>query len=333
MYVITGLPSDYRVESPSIQSIFIPDFPVQNLDSLFEIADKLVVLDQQVYESNREYMKYSDKLTKLSKEKLQDKYMILLRNLEWKESRYEANNISVVYEALLKEYNAFKSSMLERTSGYEKVLKKRDICNKEIKGTLREIDVLHNEYDFLAEHYIIVPKALNIKFTKFIEQCAQLSKETLKVIMEDGNDKLYCITGLKKEAEASKKMIIDAGFHYKQTYNEEEYKQRKLDKDRVFAEYESAKTNLILYLESNINELIMIYLHVKALRLYIEAVLIFGINKNNFYAIQGENRQKIMLHWMKNLKKHGVTLKDMTDDDYLPVVVCNSPFNDNELPE
>ncbi|KAM0675174.1 hypothetical protein GVAV_001517 [Gurleya vavrai] len=221
-----------------------------------------------------------------------------VKTFKWSPSKYEPCCISKIAEKMEKDISLFKETMNTRFTNYEKACKTIEFAFKENRGPLREIDIEMSEHEFLIEHYVIVHKARKKDFEKLIIKLEKLCQDTLEIVMTEHDNFLYKIVGLKSAKDEVKKTFLANGFFYKNALYKNDFDEKKKRNENIIAENEVIKNNFLIYINTNISDLFSIYMHVKILRLYIECVLLYGVNGCMYFVSFGK-KKKLTEKWTK----------------------------------
>lgn len=311
MYIFVGLPLDKEMSEEELliyirmskieytEILSVPTFPIVQFDNLLTIADTLESLAKSAESTFLEFIK------QLSSFKDKDQITIeshsidyAIKTFKWSANKYEVEDLNCIIEDLTKDYNFFKMSFENRKASYEKFLRQCDTASKIIKGSIKDMELCIEEHEFLVEHYIIVPKNKKEAFIEDIIKIDKISHETLEATVNDQDDILYKIYGLKSTEQEFIDEITELGYFYKRGFSEEEFKRRKAEKEKVLQEKGIQRNNLSIYYSTNINEIFSIMMHIKMLRLYIESVLTYGIGTMIFFVTMGKE-SKIEREWRK----------------------------------
>ncbi|KAM0686111.1 hypothetical protein COBT_002669 [Conglomerata obtusa] len=305
MYIFTGLPIDTHLNTPDIlalirnhlpctECIQIPSFPFEHLDSLLTVGDTLISLDTHATSSLKTYFSYFNKEVLINAQTID--YSI--KTFQWSHIKYEPQCLSTLLDKITKDYNNFKEVMGNRITLYEKALKTCDKASKELLGALRDINIEMEEHDFIVEHYVIVPKGRIEEFQNTIKTIEKICPETLEKSMSEKENVLFKVMGIKSAKDEVKKKIIEKGFLYKQALSKVGFEERKNENERIIAESDVIKNNFFIYLNTNVSEMFSIFMHIKVLKLYVECVLLYGIDKCVYFVSFGKKR-KLICEWKK----------------------------------
>jgi len=140
--------------------------------------------------------------------------------------------------------------------------------------------VLNSEY--LQTVLVVVPKIQSKEW----EQCySNLSDmvvpQSSRLITEEGEHALYSVTLFKKVLEEYKTNCREHKFIVRDyVYDEESLKAGKNERDKLVQEQQRQYAPLVRWLKINFGEIFTAYVHLKALRVFVESVLRYGLPVN-----------------------------------------------------
>jgi len=145
-----------------------------------------------------------------------------------------------------------------------------------------ESDVL--ESDYMTSAYVVVPKASVKEFDESYEKmAAYVVPKSAKFLYEDSEYTLYSVVLFRKCLDEFKAGCREKRF----TVRDYTYDPGALDADRIkketdSAEYERLKSMLANWCHINYAECYTMLLHMKAIRVFVESVLRYGLSAHGF---------------------------------------------------
>ncbi|EYC06045.1 hypothetical protein Y032_0078g1163 [Ancylostoma ceylanicum] len=173
-------------------------------------------------------------------------------------------------------YNNLKNSLASidrKTTG--------SLITKDLADIVKADDfVLNSEY--LQTLMVVVPK-LNAKEweQRYATFTSMVVPGSSRLITEEGEHALYSVTLFKKVIDEFKMVARENKFIVRDfVYDEESLKAGKSERDKLVAEKQRQYAPLIRWLKINFGEIFAAYIHVKALRVFVESVLRYGLPVN-----------------------------------------------------
>ncbi|NWX15334.1 VATC1 ATPase, partial [Aegotheles bennettii] len=288
----------------------IPDLKVGTLDVLVGLSDELAKLDAFVESVVKKVAQYMADVLEDSKDKVQENLLanggkVLTTILEIDKS-FKNNSSSldtVPFLFIFKGVNQIDNDLKARASAYNNL--KGNLQNLERKnaGSLltrsladivkKEDFVLDSEY--LVTLLVIVPKSNYNDWVKQYETLAEMIvPRSSNVLFEDQDSYLCNVTLFKKAVDDFKHKAREYKFMVRDfQYNEEEMKADKEEMNRLSTDKKKQFGPLVRWLKVNFSEAFIAWIHVKALRVFVESVLRYGLPVN-FQAMLLQPNKKTM---------------------------------------
>lgn len=324
MYLLFGLPIDYDVSDENIlvnlrqynnavEILSIPPFSVCDLDTLFHVSNTIANVEVAV---NALFKNFITTMRKkgMSLEIDSKSYDFAVKSFKWQKMRFSNKSVSKICDSLKHTIESFSAAYNGRKNEYEKT-KKYGI------EKIKDMDILAEDYDFIAEHYILV---VNSRENDFIELMKiQYGEEQIyELVLKDDENCLFKLFGVKSDTEEIKKMVSKNGFSYREPIPRAQFQKKKEEREENKKSAIFAVNNLELYLVANIDEIFTLFMHVKALRVFVESVLLYGMGKYVFFLSpsQGASRflKKVVNGWKFSKR---INREDMDDENYASVFI------------
>ncbi|NXP11925.1 VATC1 ATPase, partial [Thinocorus orbignyianus] len=291
----------------------IPDLKVGTLDVLVGLSDELAKLDAFVESVVKKVAQYMADVLEDSKDKVQENLLanggkvltIIYLSFEIKKSfkNYSSSLDTVFFLSIFKGVNQIDNDLKARASAYNNL--KGNLQNLERKnaGSLltrsladivkKEDFVLDSEY--LVTLLVIVPKSNYNDWVKQYETLAEMVvPRSSNVLFEDQDSYLCNITLFRKAVDDFKHKAREYKFMVRDfQYNEEEMKADKEEMNRLSTDKKKQFGPLVRWLKVNFSEAFIAWIHVKALRVFVESVLRYGLPVN-FQAMLLQPNKKTM---------------------------------------
>ncbi|XP_043935229.1 V-type proton ATPase subunit C 2 isoform X2 [Protopterus annectens] len=206
-------------------------------------------------------------------------------------------------EVLAKQLSQIETDMKSRAVTYNNL--KSNLQNIERKNagnllTRTLTDVLNKDDFVLNSEYlttllVVVPKTSYAQWQKTYESLADMVvPRSTKMILEDSEGGLFTVSLFQKVVEEFKAKARENRFTVREFYyNENELKAEKEEVTRLAADKKQQYGPLLRWLKVNFSETFIAWIHVKALRVFIESVLRYGLPVN-FQAMLLQPNKKSM---------------------------------------
>ncbi|KAF2654369.1 vacuolar ATP synthase subunit C [Lophiostoma macrostomum CBS 122681] len=279
----------------STYAFAIPTFKIGTLDALVQQADDLAKLESacegvvsKVGDSLRNILDGDDERVQQQKtinDKPVDQY---LRTFQWNKVKYRADKpIAELIDSLQKEIAGIDNDVKSKFNQYNSVKtnlaasQRRQTGNLSTKSLVSVVNpsVLLQDSEYLDTHLIAVPNQNVKEFYKSYESLAPMVvPRSANQIAADDEFTLFSVVTFKKHStefvhKAREKRWTPRDYKYKEGGKEEEAREvDKLEKDAQKLWGEALRLGRTGYSESA-----MIWIHVLALRVFVETVLRYGL--------------------------------------------------------
>ncbi|NWV90352.1 VATC1 ATPase, partial [Machaerirhynchus nigripectus] len=285
----------------------IPDLKVGTLDVLVGLSDELAKLDAFVESVVKKVAQYMADVLEDSKDKVQENLLANggLLEQQWQaEQKFSSSSSDTdPFLFIFKGVNQIDNDLKARASAYNNL--KGNLQNLERKnaGSLltrsladivkKEDFVLDSEY--LVTLLVIVPKLNYNDWVKQYETLAEMVvPRSSNVLFEDQDSYLCNVTLFRKAVDDFKHKAREYKFMVRDfQYNEEEMKADKEEMNRLSTDKKKQFGPLVRWLKVNFSEAFIAWIHVKALRVFVESVLRYGLPVN-FQAMLLQPNKKTM---------------------------------------
>ncbi|XP_036737576.1 V-type proton ATPase subunit C 2 isoform X11 [Manis pentadactyla] len=279
----------------------IPDFKVGTLDSLVGLSDELGKLDtfaesliKRMAQSVVEVMedakgKVQENL--LANGGLKEKMKCLkidltsfVTHFEWDMAKYPVKQPLVgVVDTLAKQLSQIEMDLKSRTAAYNTLRLNLENLEKKSTGNLftrtlsdivsKEDFVLDSEY--LITLLVIVPKQSYTQWQKTYESLSDMVvPRSTKLIAEDSEGGLFTVTLFRKVMDDFKTKAKENKFTVREFYyDEKEIKREREEMTRLLSDKKQQYGPLLRWLKVNFSEAFIAWIHIKALRVFVESVL------------------------------------------------------------
>ncbi|CAF2992692.1 unnamed protein product, partial [Rotaria sp. Silwood2] len=152
-------------------------------------------------------------------------------------------------------------------------------------------DIVKKEHFILGSEYlktllVCVPKALmNDWYAKYETLCAMIVPRTTELIIQDQDYALFTVTLFQKTEDTFRHKCRENKFTVRDfTFDEKAFTNERDKIRELEIEQQKLYANLVRWLKINFGEIFSASMHIKALRVFVESVLRYGLPVN-FVAI------------------------------------------------
>lgn len=280
----------------------IPDLKVGTLDQLVGLSDDLGKLDAYVEQSTRKIASYLGDVLEDQRDKLYENLQAnnndlttYITRFQWDLAKYPTKqSLRNIADIISKQVGQIDADLKTKSAAYNNLKGNLQNLEKKQTGSLltrnladlvkREHFILDSEY--LTTLLVIVPKPMlndwNTNYEKITDMIVPRSSQ---VITQDNDYALCTVTLFKKVVDEFKLHARERKFVVREfTYNEEELAAGKNEITKLVTDKKKQFGPLVRWLKVNFSECFCAWVHVKALRVFVESVLRYGLPVN-FQAI------------------------------------------------
>ncbi|XP_044263924.1 V-type proton ATPase subunit C [Tribolium madens] len=289
----------------------IPDLKVGTLDQLVGLSDDLGKLDAFVEQVTRKVSSYLGEVLEDQRDKLQENLMAnntdlptYLTRFQWDIAKYPIKqSLRNIADIISKQVGQIDADLKTKSTAYNNLKGNLQNLEKKQTGSLltRNLaDLVKKEHFILDSEYlttllVIVPKSSfnewNANYEKITDMIVPRSSQ---LITQDNEYGLFTVSLFKKVVEEFKLHARERKFIVRDfTYNEEELAAGKNEITKLVTDKKKQFGPLVRWLKVNFSECFCAWIHVKALRVFVESVLRYGLPVN-FQAILIHPNKKTM---------------------------------------
>ncbi|XP_051520459.1 V-type proton ATPase subunit C 1-A-like isoform X1 [Myxocyprinus asiaticus] len=299
----------------------IPDLKVGTLDILVGLSDELAKLDVFIESVVRKVAQYMADVLEDTRDKVQENLLAngvdlvtYITRFQWDMAKYpikqSLKNISGI---ISKQVTQIDNDLKARASSYNSLkgnlqsLERKSVgslLSRSLADIVKQDDfVLDSEY--LTTLLVVVPKTSYADWQKNYETLAEMVvPRSTKLLSEDQDSGLFSVTLFRKAIDDFKHKARENKFIVRDfQYNEEEMKADKEEMTRLSTDKKKQFVPLVRWLKINFSEGFIAWIHIKALRVFTESVLRYGLPVN-FQAM-------LLQPSKKNVKKLREVLQDL----------------------
>ncbi|GLV43486.1 Vacuolar H[+] ATPase 44kD subunit [Carabus blaptoides fortunei] len=300
----------------------IPDLKVGTLDQLVGLSDDLGKLDAFVEQVTRKVANYLGEVLEDQRDKLHENLMAnnsdlpsYITRFQWDIAKYPIKqSLRNIADIISKQVGQIDADLKTKSTAYNNLKGSLQNLEKKQTGSLltRNLaDLVKKEHFILDSEYlttllVIVPKTMfhdwNTNYEKITDMIVPRSTVLISQDQEYG---LYSVSLFKKVVEEFKLHAREKKFIVRDfTYNEEELAAGKNEITKLVTDKKKQFGPLVRWLKVNFSECFCAWIHVKALRVFVESVLRYGLPVNF---------QAVLLH---PNKKNTKRLRDVLNQLY-----------------
>lgn len=276
----------------------LPDLKVGTLDQLVSLSDELQRVDQFAEQVTRKLANYFADVLEEQKDKLAESLqangmdlLSYVTRFTWDMAKYPKHQPLPALTAMInKQMGVIDAELKTRSAAYNTL--KTNIQSYERKQTgsllVRNLgDLVRKEHFVLGSEYlvtllVVVPKA---SFKEWMESYEKLSDMvvpgTSTLVTQDQDHGLFTVTLFRKVVDEFKNKARTQKFIVRDfEYNEASIQSGKDERGRMETEKKRQYALLVRWLKNNFGEAFVAWIHTKALRLFVESVLRYGLPVN-----------------------------------------------------
>jgi len=299
----------------------IPDLKVGTLDQLVGLSDDLGKLDNFVEQITRKVANYLGDVLEDQRDKLGENLLAngvdlatYVTQFRWDMAKYPIKqSLKNLSDIISKQVSQIEVDLKSKAAAYNSLKSNLQSIEKKQVGSLvtRNVaDLVKKEHFVLDSEYlvtllVVVPLAnindWNNKYEKLTDMIVPRSSQ---LIYQDNDHALLSVSCFHKVVDEFKQKARENKFLVRDfTYDEEQLKSGKNELTKLHTDKKKQFGPLVRWLKVNFGESFTAWIHVKALRVFVESVLRFGLPVN----FQG----MVLLPQRKQIKKLRETLNDL----------------------
>ncbi|KAM9053663.1 V-type proton ATPase subunit C 2 isoform 3-T5 [Megaptera novaeangliae] len=212
-------------------------------------------------------------------------------HFEWDMAKYPAKQPLVsIADTLAKQLAQIETDLKSRTAAYGALKTNLENLEKKSTGNLftRTLSDLVSKEDFVLDSeylitlLVIVPKPSYAQWQKTYESLSDMVvPRSTKLIAEDNEGGLFTVTLFRKVIDDFKTKAKENKFTVREFYyDEKEIKREREEMTRLLSDKKQQYGPLLRWLKVNFSEAFIAWIHIKALRVFVESVLRYGLPVN-----------------------------------------------------
>ncbi|KAL9024019.1 MAG: hypothetical protein Q9196_006822 [Gyalolechia fulgens] len=295
---LTALRSAVTTDYGTVFPFPIPEFKIGTLDALVQQADELAKLDTacegvvgKVGDSLKTILEGDEEKVSQSKTVNDKPVEQYLKSFHWNKVKYRTDKpLGEVINTFQKEILSIDNQVKDKYNSYNQVktnlsaLQRRQTGNLTTKSLANIVppDLIIRDSDYLETHLIAVPRTMVKDFLRTYESLAPMVVPRSAVqVAADDEFTLYAVTTFKKHSQdfihkCRESKWTPRDYKYKEGGKEEENKElEKVGKDEKRLWEQALRLG-----RTALGEAVMAWVHVLALRVFVETVLRYGLPLN-----------------------------------------------------
>lgn len=291
----TSIDSQLSVNMP----FHIPDLKVGTLDQLVGLSDELARLDTFVESVMRKMANYLGEVLEDQRDKLHENLhanqvtlMAYVTKFQWEMAKFPIKqSLKGIVETISQQVSQIESDQKAKAQLYNNL--KSNLANMERKQTgsllTRNLGDLVKKADFVNQSEYLVTLLVVVPKTHYADWQAKYEKNlsdmvvprSSKMLYEDQDHGLFTVTLFNKAVDDFKLHARENKFVVREfTYNEEELTAGKNELSKLINDKKKHFGPLVRWLKVNFSECFICWVHVKAIRVFVESVLRYGLPVN-----------------------------------------------------
>jgi len=321
----------------------IPDLKVGTLDTLMTLSDDLHKVDTMVENATRKIAYQLYDLVDAKDQKSEalsvnnnnmDAYLTFFR---WEEAKFpSAQPLKNLVDMIQTQVIKLEEELKAKAGEYNNLCHSLTSEERKMGGNLsvRDLsDVIQKQHvitdsDFMESIFVCVPKVDQKKFLETYERFGELVvPRSADLISEDSEFGLYRIIIFKKCFDQVKASVREARYILRDFKFDPNHSVQE-DKKKLEMEKDRQKKNLVRWCRTNFSEAFVAWTHLKAIRIFVESILRYGL-PTNFQAIlmlPHKNKVKSLRKVLQDLFGHLASKSafggkaDIHEDEFFPYV-------------
>ncbi|VDD86614.1 unnamed protein product [Enterobius vermicularis] len=276
----------------------IPDLKVGTLDQLVGLSDDLAKLDTTAEQVTHKLANYFGDVLEDERDKLADNLIVngkdiktYVTKFQWEGAKYPLKqSLKVLSEIIGKQITQIDNDLKTKATAYNNLKNSLASIDRKATGSLITKDlsdivkaddfVLNSEY--LQTLMVVVPKQLEKEWrAKYQTLTDMIVPGSSRLITTEGEHMLFSVTLFKKVIDEFKNHCRENKFVVRDfVYDEHSLKLGRTERDKLAQEKQRQYASLVRWLKVNFGEIFVAYVHVKALKVFVESVLRYGLPVN-----------------------------------------------------
>ncbi|KAJ1951798.1 Vacuolar ATP synthase subunit C [Linderina pennispora] len=284
-----------KVVDSELYDFSLPQFRIGTLDALVRLSDELSKFDTSYESMTGKLLDTLRNLTSASNAELSSLVTVddktvdqYLKTFSWNTSKYRADRslveivdqiaedmgaIDAALKTKLTQYNAIKNSLA--------TVKRKQTGNLSVKalgGIVRREHCLVGS-DYLQTVFVAVPRTLAKQWRNSYERLTDMVvPRSSQLIAEDSEYSLFSAIVFKRVLDEFTNKARDARFIVRDfEFDEQQLEQDRLHAMEIVEQEEELLANISEWCKGSFSDVFAAWVHIKALRVFVESILRYGI--------------------------------------------------------
>lgn len=285
-----------KLQSLAISFPFpVPDLRVGTLDALMSLSDDMVKFDLFVENVTR---KIANQLYALFDPKDHANLLtvtgasldIFLTHFKWDEAKYPIKaSCREITESINAQVTKLEEELRGKSSEYSSTVHSLAQNERQQTGNLLTKDlseIVKQEHwvetEYLTTLFVAVSKHSAKQWETTYERLTEfVLPRSSKVIAEDNEFSLYTVSLFKRDIDNFKNAARESRFAVRDfQFDPSKIEKSKLEKEALKTTKEQQKTKLVQWCKTNFAEAFIAWIHLKAVRVFVESILRYGLPAN-----------------------------------------------------
>ncbi|KAJ2450571.1 Vacuolar ATP synthase subunit C [Coemansia sp. RSA 2336] len=284
-----------RIGESDLYDFHLPQLKIGTLDTLVQLSDELSKLDTAYEATTGKFIDTLRSLTQASNEQLAGKLAVegktvdqYVRTFSWNNAKYRSDRplpeiIGQISESMaavdaqlktkMTQYNALRNSLAT-------VRRKQNgnLSVKSLNGIVKRSDCVADS-EYLQTLFVAVPRMLTRDWLNSYERLTSMVvPRSSSKLAEDAEYALFSVVVFKRVQDEFAAKARDARFIVRDfVYDEEALEQDRVHALEVVEQEEELLDTIGEWLVGTFGDVVTAWIHIKALRVFVESVLRYGI--------------------------------------------------------
>jgi V-type H+-transporting ATPase subunit C len=274
------------------------DLKVGTLDILVGLSDELGKLDAFADSVVHKVAHYMGEILEIERSQLPDNLRVngedpsvYITKFSWDNAKYPPRQtLRGLFDVISEQITKIDSELKAKSHQYNSLKNSLQSLERKQVGSLltRNLgDIVKKEHfvhesEYLTTLVVAVPKSLFHEWRDNYEQlCDMVAPRSSELITEDADYGLFTVTLFQKKVDEFKGKCRENKFVVREfSYKEDEIEASKNELSKLAADKKKQFGPLFRWLKVNFGEVFSAMIHVKALRVFVESVLRYGLPVN-----------------------------------------------------
>ncbi|KAJ1960514.1 Vacuolar ATP synthase subunit C [Dipsacomyces acuminosporus] len=285
-----------RAGDSDLYNFNLPTFKIGTLDTLVRLSDELAKYDTAYESTTGKFIDTLRNLTGASNKEIGSMIVVedsktvdqYLRTFSWNNSKYRSDkSLTEIIGQIADEMSTIDSSLKTKITQYNAIknslatVKRKQIGNLSVRSLNGVVSREHclTDSEYLQTAFVAVPNNLTKDWNNSYERLTDMVvPRSTKKIAEDSEYTLFSVVLFKRVFDEFSNKARDARFVVRDfVYDEEALEKERLMAMEVVEQEEELLDNITEWIKGSFSDVFSAWIHVKALRVFVESILRYGI--------------------------------------------------------